>query len=182
AVILDGENAWEHYPYNGFYFFEDLYGLLEKHPKIRTTTFSELLRRRSAPAALPGLTAGSWVYGTLSTWIGDAEKNRAWEYLCAAKQAYDLVLGSGRLSGDEAAAAERQLTVCESSDWFWWFGDYNPAQAVASFDKLFRRNLMNLYRLLQLPPPAQLNEPLSRGSTDAAGTGAMRRATEESPS
>jgi alpha-amylase/alpha-mannosidase (GH57 family) len=176
AVILDGENAWEHYPYNGFHFFEDLYGLLENHPKIRTTTFSELTERWSLPATLPALTAGSWVYGTLSTWIGDAEKNRAWDLLCAVKQTYDLVLGSGRLSEAEAAAAERQLAVCESSDWFWWFGDYNPAKAVASFDKLFRRNLANLYHLLQLPPPSQLDQPISRGS-DAAEGGAMRRAT-----
>ena len=27
--ILDGENAWEHYPYNAYYFFEDLYALLD---------------------------------------------------------------------------------------------------------------------------------------------------------
>ena len=177
AVVLDGENAWEHYPYNGYYFFDDLYSLLEMHPKIRTSTFAERLPTDEAPApVLPELVAGSWVYGTLSTWIGDAEKNRAWDLLCAAKHSYDLVLASGRLSEDEAAAAERQLAICESSDWFWWFGDYNPAQAVASFDKLYRHNLSSLYHLLKLPPPSQLYQPISRGSSSAEG-GAMRRAT-----
>ena len=29
------------------------------------------------------------------------------------------------------ADASRQLAQCESSDWFWWFGDYNPPDAVA---------------------------------------------------
>jgi alpha-amylase/alpha-mannosidase (GH57 family) len=179
CVILDGENAWEHYPYNGYYFFEDLYGLLEKHPAIRTTTFAELLARPTPPvtAELPDLVAGSWVYGTLSTWIGDKDKNRAWDMLCAAKQSYDLVMASSRLSPEESAQAERQLAICESSDWFWWFGDYNPAQAVASFDRLFRRNLANLYRCLKLAPPAQLDQPISAGSDSAAG-GTMRRATE----
>ncbi|MDP2810914.1 MAG: glycoside hydrolase family 57 protein [Rhodocyclaceae bacterium] len=179
CIALDGENAWEHYPYNGYYFFEDLYGLLENHPTIRTTTFSELLARPEPPTAgeLPGLVAGSWVYGTLSTWIGDVEKNRAWDLLCAAKQSYDLVHASGRLSETEMAAAEDQLAVCESSDWFWWFGDYNPALAVASFDKLYRRNLANLYHRLKLSPPSQLYIPISRGSDSAEG-GAMRRATE----
>jgi len=43
GIILDGENAWEHYPYNGYYFFDDLYGLLAAHPRIRTTTYSTLL-------------------------------------------------------------------------------------------------------------------------------------------
>jgi alpha-amylase/alpha-mannosidase (GH57 family) len=181
SVILDGENAWEHYPYNGFFFFEDLYGLLEKHPRIRTTTYAELLARPSAERPktmpLPGLVAGSWVYGTLSTWIGDAEKNRAWDLLCAVKQSYDLVTASGRLSPQESVAAERQLAVCESSDWFWWFGDYNPSVAVASFDQLYRRNLASLYHLLKLPPPSQLNQPISRGSSSADG-GTMRRAQE----
>jgi alpha-amylase/alpha-mannosidase (GH57 family) len=183
SIILDGENAWEHYPYNGFFFFEDLYGLIEKHPRIRSTTYAEILARpatqRAAATPLPGLTAGSWVYGTLSTWIGDEEKNRAWDLLCAAKQSYDMVLGSERLTAEESAAAERQLAICESSDWFWWFGDYNPSQAVASFDQLYRRNLANLYHLLKLPPPSQLDLPISKGSDTAATDGTMRRALEQ---
>ncbi|MDO8933103.1 MAG: glycoside hydrolase, partial [Rhodocyclaceae bacterium] len=179
GIMLDGENAWEHYPYNAYYFFDDLYDLLEKHPTIRTTTYAEIIGRETPPPAgnLHRLTAGSWVYGTLATWIGDAEKNHAWDLLCAAKQSYDLVLGSGRLDAREAQAAEAQLAVCESSDWFWWFGDYNPSQAVASFDRLFRHNLANLYRLLKLTPPAQLDVPISAGSEEATHDGTMRRAT-----
>ncbi len=178
SIILDGENAWEHYPYNGFFFFDDLYGLLERHTTIRTTTYADLLARRNVakPVALPSIVAGSWVYGTLSTWIGDTDKNRAWDLLCAAKQAYDLVTAGIRLSTEEKAAAARQLAICESSDWFWWFGDYNPAQAVASFDGLFRRNLASLYQLLKLTPPDALAGAISRGSHTAEG-GAMRRAT-----
>lgn len=178
SIILDGENAWEHYPYNGYYFFDDLYSLLERHPRIRTTTYSGLLDRDQPPvtAALPAITAGSWVYGTLSTWIGDPEKNRAWDMLCSAKRSYDLILASSRLCQEEQAAAEAQLAICESSDWFWWFGDYNPQDAVASFDQLFRDNLRRLYRLLQLQPPAQLDVPISSGSESAQG-GTMRRVT-----
>ncbi len=179
GIMLDGENAWEHYPYNAYYFFDDLYTLLEEHPSIRTTTFAEIVGRETPPACgtLPGLVAGSWVYGTLSTWIGETDKNHAWDLLCAAKQSYDLVVGSGRLDADEIRAAEAQLAACESSDWFWWFGDYNPAQAVASFDRLFRHNLANLYRLLKLDPPVQLDIPISAGSGDATHDGSMRRAT-----
>ncbi|QDX82338.1 glycoside hydrolase [Denitratisoma sp. DHT3] len=177
SVILDGENAWEHYPYNAYYFFDDLYALLEQHPTIRTATYRELLDRDPPPAAatLPAITAGSWVFGTLSTWIGDADKNRAWDLLCSAKRSYDLVLSSGRLSAEERARAEAQLAICESSDWFWWFGDYNPQGAVASFDHLYRDNLRRLYRLLQIQPPPQLDVPISAGSESAQGGGAMRR-------
>jgi alpha-amylase/alpha-mannosidase (GH57 family) len=186
SVILDGENAWEYYPYNGYYFFDDLYELLEAQPWVRTRTYAEVLADiadsvRAPPARLPQLTAGSWVYGTLSTWIGDAAKNHAWDLLCAAKHSYDQVIASGRLSDAAVVAAEAQLAACESSDWFWWFGDYNPAQAVASFDRLFRRNLANLYQCLQLVPPAQLDMPIATGRTDDTAVtagGTMRRASD----
>jgi alpha-amylase/alpha-mannosidase (GH57 family) len=186
SIILDGENAWEYYPYNGYYFFDDLYELLEKHPDIRTRTYADVLddTGRPAPPRLPCLKAGSWVYGTLSTWIGDPAKNHAWDLLCAAKQSYDQVIGSGRFSAAEAVAAEAQLAVCESSDWFWWFGDYNPAPAVAGFDRLFRHNLVNLYRCLHLTPPAQLDVPISRGREDGTRVdagGTMRRGGEPLP-
>jgi alpha-amylase/alpha-mannosidase (GH57 family) len=179
SVMLDGENAWEYYPYNAFYFLDDLYAALESHPSIRAVTCSDVLDDPDAGRAigtLPSLVAGSWVYGNLSVWIGSPDKNRAWDLLCAAKQSYDLVLASGRLSQDECQAACRQLAVCEGSDWFWWFGDYNPTESVRSFDRLFRDNLTNLYRLLKLEPPAALHEPVSLGAVHAQTEGAMRRA------
>ncbi len=180
SVILDGENAWEYYPYNGFYFLDELYTALENHSQIRITTYGNYLNSTPAVRAqsLSSIAAGSWVYGNFSTWIGSPDKNRAWDLLCVAKQSFDMVMSSDRLTEDEQKAAERQLCSCESSDWFWWFGDYNPAHSVASFDRLFRHNLTELYRLLKLPPPLTLSEPVSRGSNNTETGGAMRRATE----
>lgn len=185
SVILDGENAWEYYPYNGFYFLDELYSELEAHHDIHTSTYSDYLKSnltRSDSAqvrSLPGIVAGSWVYGDFSTWIGSKDKNRAWDLLCAAKQSYDMVMASGRLTQTEQDAAERQLCSCESSDWFWWFGDYNPSHAVVSFDRLFRHNLTELYNLLKLPAPHNLSEPISQGSSgETEAGGAMRRANE----
>ncbi len=180
SVILDGENAWEYFPYNAFYFFEELYAMLETHPTIRTVTLGEAATdpvqlARTTP--LPPVCAGSWVYGTLSTWIGEPDKNRAWDLLCTAKEAYDAVVGSGQLDGRAAAEATARLRVCESSDWFWWFGDYNPAPAVASFDRLFRHNLAALYRSLRLPAPMALDVPLSRGGGHPETGGTMRRSS-----
>jgi alpha-amylase/alpha-mannosidase (GH57 family) len=181
SVILDGENAWEYYPYNGYYFLNDLYEILENHAAIRTTTYRDYIAsmKQGDAATLPVMAAGSWVYGTFSTWIGDRDKNRAWDLLCAAKRSYDLVMQSGRLAEEERMKAERQLASCESSDWFWWLGDYNSPHVVASFDKLFRDNLANLYTLLKLPVPVSLLEPISHdhsGAVPEAG-GAMRRAS-----
>ena len=106
----------------------------------------------------------------------DADKNRAWDLLCAAKQSYDLIIGSARLDAWQAAAAEAQLAVCESSDWFWWFGDYNPSQAVLEFDRLYRHQLASLYRLLGRGAPAALAQVISVGRGTPEGGGVMRRA------
>ncbi|MGA8864706.1 MAG: glycoside hydrolase family 57 protein [Gallionella sp.] len=184
SVILDGENAWEYYPYNGYYFLDDLYAKLEIAPDIRTSTYSGYLEAsKTNPGSaksrtLSRIVAGSWVYGNFATWIGSKDKNHAWDLLCIAKQSFDLVTSSGRLSQEEQDAAEKQLCSCESSDWFWWFGDYNPSNSVASFDHLFRHNLTELYRLLKLPAPSNLSEPISLGTGTPEAGGAMRRASE----
>jgi alpha-amylase/alpha-mannosidase (GH57 family) len=73
--------------------------------------------------------------------------------------------------------AERQLAACESSDWFWWLGSYNPAHAVDRFERLFRHNLRRLYELIGRRAPPSLDVPLSLGSGRPEAGGAMRRAT-----
>jgi alpha-amylase/alpha-mannosidase (GH57 family) len=175
-IALDGENAWEHYPFNGYYFLRALYEKLAQHPRLELTTLSALIARGIQPAPLPNVMAGSWVHGSLATWMGDPAKNRAWDLLCDAKQAYDRVM---QMSDDPAlrAAACRQLALCESSDWFWWFGDYNPADAVSQFDRLYRRQLATLYRRLNLTPPPELLHTISVGSGAPEHGGVMRRAS-----
>jgi alpha-amylase/alpha-mannosidase (GH57 family) len=175
-IALDGENAWEHYPFNGYYFLRALYTQLASHPLLELTTLSDCLARGLQPAPLRRVCAGSWVHGTLATWMGDPGKNRAWDLLCDAKEAYDRV--TAQMSDPATrAAAMRQLALCESSDWFWWFGDYNPAEAVSQFDQLYRRQLQTLYRRLNLPAPAELGVPISTGQGTPEHGGAMRRAS-----
>ena len=175
-IALDGENAWEHYPFNGFYFLRALYERLAHHPQLELMTLSQCLARGIQPAPLPRVCAGSWVHGTLATWMGDPAKNRAWDLLCDAKEAYDRVLHELDDPAQRAAAG-RQLALCESSDWFWWFGDYNPADAVDQFDRLYRRQLLVLYRRLNLAPPGELALPISEGRGAPEHGGVMRRAT-----
>lgn len=187
SVMLDGENAWEYYPYNAFYFLCDLYRGLTRSPTIRTVTGASVVdelvsSKDAAPYAvgeLPVLAAGSWVYGNLATWIGSRDKNRAWDLLCAAKASYDKVIASGELDEVRRANALVQLADCESSDWFWWPGEDNPGESVSAFESLFRAKLSNLYRLLRLPVPVELETAFSRGNTGGTGTaeigGTMRR-------
>ncbi len=176
SVILDGENAWEYYPDNGHHFLDALYARLSSHPTLKVGTFSAQAARVPV-RPMPRLAAGSWVYGSFSTWIGSEDKNRGWDYLVAAKEAYDSVVAAGKLNPDQLTLATRQLAVCEGSDWFWWFGDTNPAGSVSDFEQLYRTQLRELYRLLGVAPPALLDVPVSSGGGWAENAGTMRRNT-----
>jgi alpha-amylase/alpha-mannosidase (GH57 family) len=135
------------------------------------TTFSDCLAQEPAPLA--DVTAGSWVYGTFSTWIGDADKNRGWDMLTDAKRTYDTYVG--RLPPAQGEQATRQLAICEGSDWFWWFGDYNPQATVSDFEHLYRLHLTNLYQLLRLAPPEYLAHVFTRGGGAPEHGGTMRK-------
>ena len=174
SIVLDGENAWEYYPQNGWHFLEALYRELAAHPEIRLTTFERCARDERVPQPeLEHVVAGSWVYGDFNTWIGDPQKNRAWELLLHARAALDRARADGAELTDEVA---RRLAVCEGSDWFWWPGEYNPGESVAQFDALFRRQLAGLYTAAGLEPPEELTHRFAHGSGHPASGGVMRGA------
>jgi len=116
------------------------------------------------------------VHGTLGTWIGERDKNAAWDLLVEAKRAADSVLSQPGLAAAARARIEQHLALCESSDWFWWLGEYNPAESVREFDALFRHRLTRLYDVLGQPGPSMLAQPLSAGRGQPATGGVMRRA------
>ena len=177
TIILDGENAWEYYPHNGHYFLDHLYARLEEHERVRPACFVDLTGLSSC-RKLKKMCAGSWVYGSFSTWIGQKDKNLAWELLAATKDAYDAVIANGMLDEATYEIATRQLAIAEGSDWFWWFGDIHSPASVSDFDKLFRAQLENLYTILHLPVPDRLSDPVSLGGGDkdaAENAGTMAR-------
>ena len=160
SIIMDGENAWEYYPDNAYYFISALYQRIVEHPRLQLATYRDVLQK-PAPK-LEKIRAGSWVYGTFSTWIGAEDKNRAWDILGDVKRVYDE--SKGKFNASQLAQIDEQLAVCEGSDWFWWFGDYNPAATVSDFERLFRIHVVNLYHLLGQEPPQYLSQTLSHGS------------------
>ena len=140
-IALDGENAWEHYPFNGYYFLRALYAQLATHPLLELTTLSQCLARGLEPAPLQRV-----VRRQLGAWHARHLDGRCRQEsrLGSAVRGQDRLrpgAASGIRDAAQRAAAERQLALCESSDWFWWFGDYNPADAVSQFDRLYRRQL-----------------------------------------
>ena len=113
------------------------------------------------------------MYGSFSTWIGSHDKNRGWEMLVDAKRAFDARVS--QLSPEQRSLAERQLGVCEGSDWFWWFGDDNPAATVSDFEYLYRLHLGTLYQLLGVEPPEYLAQSFTRGGGAPVHGGTMKK-------
>jgi alpha-amylase/alpha-mannosidase (GH57 family) len=176
SIIMDGENAWEYYPYNGSYFLSAMYERLSNHPRLNMTTFTEVLQRqKKLSPKLSKLVAGSWVYGTFTTWIGDRDKNRAWDILGEAKKIYDQALANKPFSKKQLRELEKQLAICEGSDWFWWFGDYNPESTVSDFEQLFRSQLSHLFELLGEPIPDYLSKVFAVGSGSPTQGGVMKK-------
>ena len=151
-VILDGENAWEHYAGQGRPFLRALYGRLGTHPELRTVTMAEACAAAADP--LPSIFPGSWINGDFYIWIGHADDHRAWSQLAEARRALDAVPAG--LPGAAVARAREELLIAEGSDWFWWYGDDHSSSHDLEFDDLFRRHVRNVYRAIEVPIPEEL--------------------------
>ncbi len=93
----------------------------------------------------------------------------------SSKKVYDQKIATNTLPREILQQTELQLAICEGSDWFWWFGDYNSSESVNDFDMLFRTQLKLLYELLGEVPPDVLDQPISLGGGHAENSGTMRR-------
>jgi len=151
TVILDGENAWEHFEGQGRPFLRALYRRLAEHPELQTVTMAEAAS--TGGPALDGIFPGSWIDANFYIWIGHPDDQRAWSQLAEARAALDQVT-----DGDPAALAQarEEILVAEGSDWCWWYGDDHSSEHDLAFDELYRRHLRNVYRLLGRPAPDEL--------------------------
>lgn len=176
SVILDGENAWENYDLDGKEFLNTLYQLLSEDPAIKTVTPSEFLQIAPDQPKIDDLWAGSWINHDFSTWIGEDEENRAWEYLAETRAMLQkYISGTRQASSQEALnAALEQMYIAEGSDWFWWYGSDQNSGNDESFDQQFRDTLKQVYIVLGEQPPSTLDVPvipLKSVSADQASTG-----------
>jgi alpha-amylase/alpha-mannosidase (GH57 family) len=153
-IILDGENAWEHFPGGGRPFLRALYRRLSGHPDLRTVTMAEACDRPQMPE-LSGIFPGSWIDANFYIWIGHADDQKGWSQLADARSAVDNAAKAG---ADPTAVAEAhdELLIAEGSDWFWWYGDDHSSAHDLEFDDLFRRHVRNAYRRLRVPIPDEL--------------------------
>ncbi len=146
CVILDGENPWEYYPNNGKDFLERLYA------KIASCSITMEEASTKEAQQLPNIAPGSWIYGNFDTWVGDEEKNRAWELLYQSKR--DL------FHHQKSERITEHFLAAECSDWFWWYGKGHYTGFAKEFDRLFRSHLIAIYKLADLPVPTDLLLPI----------------------
>jgi alpha-amylase/alpha-mannosidase (GH57 family) len=158
-IILDGENAWEWYEANGRPFLRELYRRISEDPELEALTVSEALAKFEAQP-LQGIFPGSWINANFDVWIGAEEDNLAWEYLLAARRAYD---GTKNVPEAHRKLAYEELLIAEGSDWNWWYGPEHGSDNRPEFDQLYRDHLKNVYRALGLEPPAELSRPILKG-------------------
>ena len=151
-MILDGENAWEHYEGGGRPFLRALYRALSDAEDIETVTMSEAAAGPAAP--LPSIFPGSWINGDFYIWIGHRDDHRAWDQLSDARAVFDQ--RADLVPAEARDRALEELLIAEGSDWFWWYGDDHSSDHDADFDDLFRRHLRNAYAALGAPIPEPL--------------------------
>jgi alpha-amylase/alpha-mannosidase (GH57 family) len=172
AIILDGENAWEHYAGGGRPFLRALYGRLQAADDIQAVTMREAVATPGPVPQLTHLVPGSWIHADLSVWAGHEEDRRAWSALARARGAWERQ--SAVVSATAAEQAYESLLAAEGSDWFWWYGDDHSSSLDAVFDGLFRTHLRRVYEALGLRVPEELQHPLG-GVSPSSGDGAMSR-------
>jgi alpha-amylase/alpha-mannosidase (GH57 family) len=156
-IILDGENAWEHYDRNGRPFLRELYRRITEDPHMHALTVSEAIGR-VPPGQLDHIFPGSWINANFDVWIGAEEDNRAWEYLLRARQTYDQYASS--VPETDRALAHEELLIAEGSDWCWWYGPEHNSDNRPDFDQLYRDHLANIYRALGVRVPDELARPI----------------------
>ena len=163
-VILDGENAWEHFELSGRPFLAEVYRRIAEDPQMEALTVSEALQR-VPPTPLQRIFPGSWINANFDVWIGAEEDNRAWELLLRARQAYDSAAPT--VSEEQRALAWEELLIAEGSDWCWWYGPEHHSENRPEFDQLFRSHLTNVFRSLNLAPPEELARPILKIAVEA---------------
>jgi len=167
GVILDGENAWEHYPESGRDFLDRLYGALERSARIETVTLSEATRDAPGPV-IPHVHSGSWIEASYRIWIGHSEDRLAWTALGRAREAVARAERAGTAPAEDLERARRHLYAAEASDWFWWYGEDFTTELAAEFDGLFRGHVIRAALLAGGAPPSEALEPIKRAGPGAA--------------
>ena len=159
TIAMDGENCWENYVEDGNIFLETLYKLIEEDETLDTTLISDFIDNKKHYKQLEKISAGSWINRSFKLWIDEPLKNLAWMYLKRVRDDFTAYVNKNP-DNKYIPHAMREIFICESSDWYWWYGEPNDSGRDNIFDYIFREHLKNVYLYLGMPVPEYLEEPL----------------------
>lgn len=162
SIIVDGENAWEHYDNDAKAFFHALYKSLSESETIKTITPSEYLSLFPEQREIEDLFPGAWFSPNYDTWIGEPEENLAWEYLRQTREilAKYNVSKVRKTTKEALDLAEDYMYLAEGSDWFWWYGSDQDSGQDEYFDEGYRALLRNVFQTLGEPVPTFVEVPI----------------------
>ena len=159
TIALDGENCWENYVNDGNDFLNLLYSYIENDDTLETVLISDYIENDNHKKPLNKVYSGSWIDKTFQCWIGEATKNKAWNYLKQTKQDFEDFVKKNKNNAN-IEKAYREILIAQGSDWFWWYGEPNNSGQDFVFDYMFREHLKNTYFFIGIEPPDYLNSPL----------------------
>ena len=161
SIVLDGENAWEHYQNDGIDFLSLMYETLTTTDWLKTTTPTEYIEKYGPQIEkLDKVFPASWFQPNFATWIGETEETYAWDYLQKTRAFYDRSNASGDYTDEQLEEAFDFMLLAEGSDWFWWYGSDQSSGNDDYFGSAYRNLLKNVYASLGESPPAYLDIPI----------------------
>ncbi len=161
TIVVDGENAWEHYPNDGIDFLNALYTRLTESDFVKTVTPSDLLAEfGSEVTPLPDVFPASWFQPNFATWIGEEEEANAWDYLFRVRNDFGEAQRSGIHSDAVIEEAFETMLFAEGSDWFWWYGSDQDSGDDGYFDRAYRELLGQVYDILGEDRPEFIDIPI----------------------
>ncbi|TFB12496.1 hypothetical protein E3V55_00120 [Candidatus Marinimicrobia bacterium MT.SAG.3] len=163
-ILLDVENSWEFFPENGMPFLNELYSRLSDSEMVKTVTMKDYLEEAGELPVIYNIQPGSIIDGNFNSWIGQEQKNRAWDVLTEARKALEKAGEQDDIKKEpfkgRYEAAYRNILASEGSDWFWWYGKRRSLPRGRLFDELYRSHLIKVYSYLNLSIPEELLKPL----------------------
>ena len=161
SIVLDGENAWEHYQNDGIDFLSLMYETLTTTDWLKTTTPTEYIEKYGPQIdKLDKVFPASWFQPNFATWIGETEETYAWDYLQKTRAFYDRSNASDEYTVEQLEKAFDYMLLAEGSDWFWWYGSDQSSGNDDYFGSAFRNLLKNVYTSLGQEPPSYLDIPI----------------------
>lgn len=111
-----------------------------------------------------GFGGRTWDAPDLSRWVNRPAQAAAWRWYTECRAAVRRYAQSGQVDPHRLKAALAELTPLASAEWFERFGEDEGAAERRRAERYFAAGIVRTYRLVNVPPPPELDQPLDQQS------------------